>query len=308
MSARWRRATGVALAAACVWACSGPGESDAGDGGGGSTAAASIGTLPPVEELEQPGPFTVATIDSTGPRNVYRLLYPRELGEGGIEHPVVAFGPGAGASPGMYATLLERIASHGFVVLSYGSTPAGPELIEAVDWLIAQNEPSSGLLSGKLDTDHVAVAGHSAGSLATFAIADDDRITTTLHLQGGTFPPHPGVANLRAPAQFICGETPADGQDGVRAGDWANPHCEVDFQNAEVPVFYGSLKGAAQIQLTDAARGADDPLKLKMIGAIVGWLRWRLAGDQSQRPRYAGPDCELCDPGSGWSVKQRDLM
>jgi hypothetical protein len=75
-------------------------------------------------------------------------------------------------------------------------------------------------------------------------------------------------------------------------------------------VFYGSLKGAAQLQLTDVPIGGiamDDPLKLKMIGAVVGWLRWQLASDKTQKPLFAGPDCKLCASDSGWTIKQKDL-
>jgi hypothetical protein len=86
----------------------------------------------------------------------------------------------------------------------------------------------------------------------------------------------------------------------------ANANCAIDFAMAETPVFYGSLDGAAHIQLTESVE-ANDPLRMRMLGAIGGWLRWWLAGDESQRPRYVGADCELCKAGTGWSVMQKGL-
>ena len=279
----------------------------AGVAGSGGAPAVSRGTLPVSDDLEKPGPFTPVITDNTGPRNEYRLFHPKELGRDGIKHPIVLFGQGGGFSDN-YLTLLGAIASHGFLVLCYWNTPQAKELLEGLDWLIAQHAAASGMLSGKLDTAHVAGAGHSYGALGIFNIAMDPRFTTTIHLQGGTLDPHMEVANLRAPAMFLCGETPKSSDDGIWTGDMANPNCLIDFQRATTPVFYGSLMGAAHVQLTESVEKADDPLRLEMIGAIIGWLRWKLADDQAMKVRYVGADCELCKTGSGWAVMQKGLM
>jgi predicted dienelactone hydrolase len=253
------------------------------------------------------GPFTPTIQNSTGPDNAYRLDYPKPLGDAGLKHPLVVFAAGGGF-PENYDTLLRYLASHGFVVLTYAATSEdGKGLLDGVDWLIAQNAATSGMLSGKLDTAHVAASGHSFGSLAAFNAAPDARLTTTVHLQGGSLDPHDVVKKLRAPAQFICGETPTGDQDGTFTGDMANPNCAIDFAMAQTPVFYASLKGAAHIQLTESVEAADDRLRLRMLGAIGGWLRWWLAGDESQRSRYVGSDCELCKPDTGWTVMQKGL-
>jgi hypothetical protein len=279
------------------------GAADAGDAAG----VLDIGTLPAVADLEDLGPFTQALMDNTGPDASYRLFYPRELGKNGIKHPIVLFGQGGGFTEN-YATLIEHVTTHGFVVLCYWNTPQANELLDGLSWLIQQNDAPDGMLSGKLDTAHVAGMGHSYGSLGIFNIAGDPRITTTVHLQGGTLDPHAEVANLRAPAAFICGESPSGDDDGVWTGDMSNPNCAADFEKATVPVFYGSLEGAAHIELTDAVEDADDPLRLKMIGAVIGWLRWQLAGDESRKRMFVGSDCELCEPGSGWTIEQKNLM
>ena len=41
--------------------------------------------------------------------------------------------------------------------------------------------------------------------------------------------------------------------------------------------------------------------------AMVGWLRWRLTGDKTQRALSVGSDCGLCGPSSLWKVQQREL-
>ena len=39
----------------------------------------------------------------------------------------------------------------------------------------------------KLDTTKVCAAGHSQGSVTTFDFMPDDRVTTTIHISGGSF-------------------------------------------------------------------------------------------------------------------------
>jgi hypothetical protein len=297
------------------------GSTPSGGGGMGQTGdaaapdastAGDTGSLPPVTDLGAPGPFTPIRTQSTGPGNRYELFHPKELEQrSDIKFPIVSFGPGALSNCALYLTLMNHLASHGFVVPCFNATPAGKELIDGIDWMIQEAGATSGKLAGKLDTDHIAVSGQSAGSLGTFAVAMDPRITTTVHLQGGTFAPHTTLANLRAPAQFLCGETPPSGGDGNFVYDLANPNCEYDFQNAKVPVFYGSLKGGAHAQMVDYLNQPTDAEHVRKkkanFAAMVGWLRWRLAGDKTQRALFVGPSCTLCAASSGWTVRQKDL-
>src|SRR5262249_10537719 len=162
--------------------------------------------------------------------NNYTSIAPKELGQAGLKHPILVWGPGAGAWPAIYQTLLDHIASHGIFILAYNSTPQGPELTQGLDWIIDEAKREGSAYFNKLDTTKIAMGGQSAGSLGTFAAAKDERLTTTLHINGGTFDPHTDVKNLIRPAQFICGDDPAvTGGDGTSVSDLARPNCEIDF-------------------------------------------------------------------------------
>lgn len=286
------------------------GDGDGVDGGMEPPTTVETGTLPVPDALDQDGPYEVIDVPNTGPGDQFRLFAPKPLGEDGLKHPVVAWSPGAGAFPDAYLTLLNRLATHGFVTLSYNSTAQGTNLVAAIDWLIAENERPDSMLYGKLDTDHIAAGGHSAGSLATYQMADDKRLTTTLHMSGGSFTPQTDVPKLRAPALMVCGDA---GGDGLTTGDIANPMCAADFEMAKVPVFFAVVNGGGHATLNDAdatlgvGSPANDPHKLLFIKAMIGWLRWQLADDQSLRPMFVGDDCGLCASDSGYTVKQRDL-
>lgn len=261
-------------------------------------AAAATGSLPAVSDLEKPGPFTPMRAD--GPSG-YVLVYPQELGKDGVKHPIVSWGPGATENASSFSMLLDHLASHGFAVISYDGTPEGQELITAIDWMVAENDRSGSMFYQKLDATKITAGGHSAGSLATFVVGADKRLTTTLHISGGTFDPHTDIKNLHAPALFICGEP---GGDGLLMGDVANPNCEIDFENATVPVFYGVTKGAAHMTPTDIG---DSTIRAHQFGAIVGWLRWQLAADASTKPLFVGSACRLCQDAAWSSVKQKSL-
>ena len=125
-----------------------------------------------------------------GPSGMATVLYPRDLGKDGLKHPIVVWDNGAGQTGlSIYGDLLNHIASHGFAVYAaYSATDQGTELTEGLDWMIAQNDKSDSPFYQKLDPTMTAAMGHSQGSIATFAIAADPRLKTTLHLSGGTNP------------------------------------------------------------------------------------------------------------------------
>ena len=270
----------------------------------------STGVLPPVTDPGAPGPFTPMETDNTGPNNQYTIIAPMELGQGGIENPILVWSPGAGADPAIYQTLLNDIASQGFFVISYNSTSTGPELTTAIDWIVSQGTTQGSPYYGKVDTTKIAAGGQSAGSLAAFAIAGDMRLTTTLHINGGTFAPHTAVMNLVKPAQFICGDDP-DGGNGLTQGDLARPNCDADFQLATTPVWYGDVNGSTHTTIIDnplTPSAPSDPLKKPYIAATVAWLRWQLAGDQTMKPLFVGSSCGYCLQTSTWTVQQKNLQ
>jgi hypothetical protein len=233
-----------------------------------------------------------------------------ELGQGGIKNPILVWSPGAGAWPAIYKTLLNHIASHGFFVISYNSTSQGPELTTAIDWIVSQGTQQGSGYYNKVDTTRIAAGGQSAGSLAAFAIAGDKRLTTTMHINGGTFAPHTSEMNLVKPAEFICGDYP-DGGDGISVGDEARPNCDADFQMATTPVWYGDVIGASHTTIIDnplSTSSTPDPLKKPFLAASVAWLRWQLAGDQTMKSSFVGPSCGFCVQTSTWTVQQKNLQ
>jgi hypothetical protein len=260
------------------------------------------GTLPLVTDQGATGPFQVTTQASTGPGGNYTLYYPTSIASGTTRYPSLVWGNGALATPSNYTTLLDTIASNGFVIVEYDATPNAQQMTDAIDWLVAQSTASGSMLQGHLDLSEIAAGGHSAGSIAAFDVAADPRLVTTVHLSGGTMSPHSDLANLRHAALFVCGDTPTGA--GLTTGDVANPNCEYDFENATVPVFYGMQKGASHLATYDGI--GDDTQRTQFARAIIGWLGWKAAGQQARANMFTGSSCALCnDPA--WVVSERGL-
>lgn len=239
----------------------------------GAGGAPSIGTLPPVMAVDMDGPFMVTQSLASGPGGDDGLWHPTELGKDGIKHPIFLWSCGGGSNPTAYVDHMSRIASHGFVVTAMVSTGNGGEQIASLEWLTAENARMGSPLFGKLDLDKVGAGGHSLGSVSTFAIGDDPRIDTTIHVAGGSFDGN-GHAGLHAPTAYVCGE----------ADTLATPQCVTDYANTDnVPVFYTLMDGVNHIQ---AAREG--------LPVMVAWLRWHLGGEEMRRGMFLDPSCEFC--------------
>jgi hypothetical protein len=287
----------------------GPAPSAAGggtDSGAGSTGPAG-GLFPSVTDFVGNGPFTPMTIDSTGPSNNYTVYLPQEPAPAGAKNPIVAWMSGGGTTPDGY-TLLPHLASHGFVVVASNTAPGigdevnlGKELIAGIDWAIAENARMGSPLFGRLDTTKIASMGYSMGSLATFTIANDPRLTTTVHISGGNMAPE-RVMNLHAPAAFLCG-IPGDSSCNILSTDCdiAAANCDTDFMNATTPVFYANFPGGHLGILTAPNQ---DPIH----AAATAWLRWQLMGDSTQKTRFVGDQCTLCKDANWKKVQQKNLM
>ena len=99
--------------------------------------------------------------------------------------PLVIFLPGFQLTSAQYAGTLERIASHGFVVI--GADPAGSlfsvshvnmavDAAAVLDWAL-----STSPVSGRIDAAHVAMMGHSlGGKLSTMVAAMDPRVSALM--------------------------------------------------------------------------------------------------------------------------------
>lgn len=225
--------------------------------------------LPAVDSVEKDGPFTLTVERNVGPNGKAWVVRPATLGSQGVTaHPIFIWGPGGGSDPSYYQDVMTRIASHGFVVYSEASSNSGSEMKAGIDWLISQNSNPSSVYYNKLDTSRIAAGGHSLGSVAAYGVASDPRITTTIHVDGGSLDGN-GASKMRKPTALICGL-----DDNLALDNTRN-----DYNKATVPVWMGLMKGV------DHGTGPKYALP-----ATLAWLRWHLAEETERKSMFIGSD------------------
>lgn len=108
--------------------------------------------------------------------------------------PIVAWGNGGCANSSQpFRPFLLEIASYGFLVIALGdarelehepvfSSTQASQLLDAIDWAIAEHARPESRYAGKLAPDKIAVMGQSCGGLQALAVSPDPRITTSVVL------------------------------------------------------------------------------------------------------------------------------
>lgn len=252
-----------------------------GAGGGDPMAGA---TCLPASSVDQDGPYTPTHIENGGPTGGSWVFYPEELGMDGMRHPVFNWGPGAGTGPAQYVDHLNRLASHGFVVISQRSSGDGSAEIPALDWLLAENEMSGSTFYQKLDPERVGAGGHSLGSLTTMAMADDPRLGLYVLVCGGCMSSRGGcgAADIHGPTVILGGDT-----------DIGTPNYDSDYAEITSPVAFVIKDGTDHIA---CARNNLAPW--------VAFMRWHFCGEGQHMADFVDGGAYCTSP---WTCKSKNF-
>jgi dienelactone hydrolase len=237
-------------------------------------------------------------------------------------YPVVLWGNGSCVNSNFhYREFLAEVASHGFIVLAIGAfrdtppprqqRPEDPaqwppfetrhsQMLDALEWITAENRRSGSLFHEHVATDKVAAMGHSCGGLQTVRVSTDPRITTALVLNSGMITDDDQymvrhglkrsvLQQMHAPiAYFIGGEK-----------DIAYANAEIDWkelQTLRIPAINANM---------DVGHGATfhEPNGGPFTSGPLAWLQWQLKGDTRARAMFVGENCGFCD-GATWKLRR----
>lgn len=265
-----------------------PGTGGSGGSGGGGTG------FPSVSDYAADGPFAVE-MELAAACTIHR---PSDLGEGGVRHPVILWGNGTTANPGIYAAVLRHWATHGFIVAAADTSNAGSgaEMLACLDYLTAQASQQGSPYAGNVDLDHVGASGHSQGGGGSIMVGADPRCTTTAPLQPYTMEGFGGymqasIGQQKGPMFLMSGAA-----DLIAA---PVPNQKVVFDGIQTPVFWGTLAGADHL-----ASAIGDITGFR--GPATAWFRLHLMGDEAARPMFYGQSCGLCS-SADWTVETRGI-
>ncbi len=276
---------------------------------------------------EGTGPFSAVMAQDPGlaTHTIYR---PKDLTAlRGQKLPVIAWGEGGCSNNGaFYRNFLSEIASYGFLAIATGppqQPPAaqaggrgagnpgrgGPatkssQLIDAINWAVAENGRKDSQYYNRLDTAKVAVMGHSCGGIQALAVGEDARIKLIVNWSGGLFTTPPAGAGaamenvpkerldkLHSPVFYISGDST----------DIAFANSNDDFMRiTKVPAFRAYKDGVGHGGTYTQPNGGD-------FGKVaVALLKWQFKGDQEAGKMFLGANCGLCQD-SKWHVEKKGI-
>ncbi|RQV94869.1 MAG: alpha/beta hydrolase [Calditrichaeota bacterium] len=265
------------------------------------------------------GPFNALMV-SDSIFATHTIFRPKDLSVFGKENklPIIAWGNGACAnSPWEHINFLSEMASHGFLVIAIGPIPQAnqqggnmmggersksSQLIDAIDWAIAQNGNNKSQYYNKIDITKIAVSGMSCGGLQTLEVASDPRVTTIVICNSGILPTPiggmPGMPNLtkdqlkklHSPVMYILGGE----------SDIAYKNGMDDFNRINhLPVFAANLNvghGGTYAQ----PHGGDFAI------VATAWYKWQLKEDMEAAKMFIGEPCGVAQM-PGWKVEKKNI-
>ena len=262
-------------------------------GGAAGTMGAGGSPLAPVTDYAAPGPFATTTQSNAGPMSKYTIVRPTMLGQNGLLHAPITFGPGIGMAPNQLMGLITRFASHGFVVISTqldgrpNDASNRMEMTDGLNWIIAQNTVSGSVFEGKIDVKHGVAMGYSVGGTAAVEVGAHEAIATTVSIHG-----HTASAALHGPLLCLGGT-----KDVTSSGQL---YVLPSYQMSNVQSFLGTVNGADHGYIQTTVNGVPGGVETP---AIVAWIRYWIYNDQGAKNYFYGDDCVMCK--APWTNPQR---
>ena len=195
-----------------------------------------------------------------------------KYGVGGVRHPIVVWGNGSTNTVDIWQSFLQRVATYGFVVVAPEQTQVTAEHMNAaIDYVIRLASDPAGADCGKIDTTKIGSTGYSRGGGAAMTVGANARITSTF-----IFAASGNAKNVKAPWGIVAGD-----MDETFA--WANVKTTVT--GSTQPAFGAALAGGTHNSTPGNAKSRE---------AYIGWMRWRLMGEQAGHDLFVGTSCQLC--------------
>lgn len=275
---------------------------------------------------EGTGPFP-AILEQDPSLPTHTVYRPKDLSQlKGQKLPIIAWGNGACVNNGLsHRNFLMEIASYGYLAIAIGPPQAAPsaaakgdakqpaaagpatkssELIDAINWAIAQNKQKGSMYQGKLDSSKIAVMGMSCGGIQALAVATDPRVKLV------------GIWNSGILNMPLAAGAPA--MEDVRKDQLEKLHSPIFYVNGDKTdiAYENGLDDYNRITKVPAIRLSRDgvghggtysqPNGGEFAKVAVAMLNWQFRGDKDAAKMFTGENCGFCqDPK--WHVSTKGI-
>ena len=271
---------------------------------------------------EGTGPFP-AILEQDASLPTHTVYRPQDLSKVKGKMPIIAWGNGGCANNGLsHRNFLMEIASYGFLAVAIGppqappaagqgkqAAAAGPatkssQLIDAINWALAENSRKGSPYNGKLDASKIALMGMSCGGIQSYAVATDPRVKLVGIFNSGILPAPSGpgtpamedvrkdqLDKLHTPIFYVTGDK----------SDIAYENGLDDFNRiTKVPAIHTYKDGVGHGGTYSQPNGGD------FAKVAVAMLKWQLKGDKESSKMFLGANCGLCQE-AGWHVATKGI-
>jgi len=278
------------------------------------------------QEGTGPFPAILEQDPSLATHTVYR---PQDLSKVKGKMPIIAWGNGGCANNGLsHRNFLMEIASHGYLAIAIGppiplpaqgkgvpkggdgkQAATGPatkstQLLDAINWALAENGRKGSPYDSKLDASKIAVMGMSCGGIQSYAVATDPRVKLVGIFNSGILPAAsaPGAPimedirkdqldKLHSPIFYVTGDK----------SDIAYENGMDDFKRiTKVPAIHTYKDGVSHGGTYSQPNGGD------FARVAVAMLNWQLKGEKNESKMFVGANCGLCQE-AGWHVETKGI-
>lgn len=230
----------------------------------------------------------------------FKVWYPAELEHTDHTYPLVVMANGTGVKASKYEAVFDHLASWGFIVIGNEDESSwdGASSAESLDWMLGQNGDSTSVFYGKIDPDHIGVAGHSQGGVGAInAVTAQDNggyyktiyTASTPHLVLAEALEWPyDVSKINIPYFMVAGTLKADAGDGVEGSSNVGIAPLFSLQDNYAAISDGVEKVMAR------RVGADHgDMLVYADGYMTAWMMYQLKGDADAAKVFVGEDAEI---------------
>ena len=294
----------------------------------------------PRSKVSGTGPFpSMAASVNAMPENT--LFLPQKMPDEKL--PIILWGNGGCKKNALaYGEFLRELASYGYFIIAAGEPieegllaveqarakllgeqkkdnhqVGGPDqtsaeqLLRGLDWLNTVSKKEGHPLMGQVDTDSVAVMGHSCGGLQAIDVATDSRIDTAVIFNSGVINEPLTVKDTGLP-KFVQSTALKVGYDML--GKVKIPLAYINGGPADIAYFnaledYDKVK-TNPIIFAENGVGHSGTFRFPDGGAYSSvaryWLDWQLKSSKEASRWFKGDTCGLCEDFD-WQIKSKNL-